>query len=97
VLVTVVTFRVVLRMPKPIVAPSFELPSARQIDWQLLLGATIFGIGWGIAGYCPGPAIAGLAVGSSESTWFVAAMLTGSSICRWATVRKRPNIATATT
>jgi hypothetical protein len=47
VLVTIVTFRVALRMPKPLAAPRFELPSARQIDRQLLVGATIFGIGVG--------------------------------------------------
>ena len=85
VLVTIVTFRVVLRMPTPLAAPRFELPSARQIDWQLLVGATIFGIGWGIGGYCPGPAVADLAVGSSEAIWFVAAMLAGSNIFRWVT------------
>lgn len=96
VLFTLVAFRVVLRMPKPLAAPRFELPSTHRIDWQLLVGATIFGIGWGIAGYCPGPALAGLAVGSSEAIWFVAAMLAGSNIYRWATVRKLPNVATST-
>jgi uncharacterized membrane protein YedE/YeeE len=96
VLVTIVTFRVALRMPKPLAAPRFELPSARQIDWQLLVGAAIFGIGWGIGGYCPGPAVAGLAVGSSEAIWFVSAMLAGSNIYRWATARKKLHIATST-
>jgi uncharacterized membrane protein YedE/YeeE len=97
VLVTIVTFRVVLRMPKPLAAPRFELPSARQIDRQLLVGATIFGIEWGIGGYCPGPAVAGLAVGSSEAIWFVAAMLVGSNIYGWATARRKPHVATSTT
>lgn len=96
VLVTIVTFRLVLRMPKPLVAPRFELPNAHQIDWQLLVGAMTFGIGWGIGGYCPGPAIAGLAVGSSESIWFVSAMLAGSTIYS-ATAQKKQHTSTSTT
>ncbi|RXY84136.1 hypothetical protein DD607_33810, partial [Salmonella sp. 3DZ2-4SM] len=58
-------------------AVRFQLPSARDVDARLLLGAALFGIGWGWAGYCPGPAIAGLAVASREALWFVPAMLAG--------------------
>jgi uncharacterized membrane protein YedE/YeeE len=54
----------------------FQLPVARRVDARLLLGAALFGIGWGWAGYCPGPAIAGLAV-VARSLWFVPAMLAG--------------------
>lgn len=66
--------------------PLFEtrhyLPTARQIDPRLLIGAVIFGIGWGLAGYCPGPALTGLSSGTAEPFIFVAAMLTGSQIAR---------------
>ncbi|MCI1104768.1 YeeE/YedE family protein [Stenotrophomonas maltophilia] len=69
--------RWVLRRARPLCATRFQLPAARGIDLRLVLGAALFGIGWGWAGYCPGPAIAGLAVGSREALWFVPAMLAG--------------------
>ena len=75
--VTVVAFRFVLARRRPLLAERFELPTATAIDRRLVVGAAIFGIGWGIAGYCPGPALAGLGVGSVEALWFVPAMLAG--------------------
>lgn len=76
-LVSAVGQRWVLRRAQPWFAVRFQLPSARDVDARLLLGAALFGIGWGWAGYCPGPAIAGLAVASREALWFVPAMLAG--------------------
>ena len=67
-------------------APLFEtkhyLPTATRIDMRLVAGAVIFGVGWGLAGYCPGPAIAGLASGSLEPLVFVGAMIAGSQVAR---------------
>lgn len=83
VLVTMIFFRVILRMRKPFFATSFDLPQTRLVDGQLLLGATLFGIGWGLAGYCPGPALAGIVSGSSEAIWFVSAMFVGSAAYGW--------------
>ena len=76
-LVSAVGQRWVLRRARPLCATRFQLPAARGIDPRLVLGAALFGIGWGWAGYCPGTAIAGLAVGSREALWFVPAMLAG--------------------
>ncbi|MBA0280825.1 YeeE/YedE family protein [Stenotrophomonas maltophilia] len=76
-LVSAVGQRWVLRRQHPLYADRFQLPATRGVDARLLLGAALFGIGWGWAGYCPGPAIAGLAVGSREALWFVPAMLAG--------------------
>ncbi len=76
-LVSAVGQRWVLRRAQPWFALRFQLPSARDVDARLLLGAALFGIGWGSAGYCPGPAIAGLAVASREALWFVPAMVVG--------------------
>ncbi|HDS1509701.1 DUF6691 family protein [Stenotrophomonas maltophilia] len=76
-LVSAVGQRWVLRRAQPWFALRFQLPSARDVDARLLLGAALFGIGWGWAGYCPGPAIAGLAVASREALWFVPAMVVG--------------------
>lgn len=67
----------VLRRTQPWFALRFQLPSSRDVDTRLLLGAALFGIGWGWAGYCPGPALAGVAVASREALWFVPAMLLG--------------------
>lgn len=76
-LVSAVGQRWVLRRAQPLCAARFQLPTARGVDGRLLLGAALFGMGWGWAGYCPGPAIAGLAVASREALWFVPAMLAG--------------------
>lgn len=76
-LVSAVGQRWVLRRAQPLCATRFQLPTARGVDGRLLLGAALFGMGWGWAGYCPGPAIAGLAVASREALWFVPAMLAG--------------------
>jgi len=75
--VSLLGFRVVLRRKTPLFAPQFHLPSAREITTPLVIGAAIFGVGWGIGGYCPGPAIAALATASPDPLWFVLAMLGG--------------------
>lgn len=77
VLVSALGQRWVLRLTQPLFATGFQRPALTGVDARLLLGAALFGIGWGWAGYCPGPALAGLAVGSREALWFVPAMLAG--------------------
>jgi uncharacterized membrane protein YedE/YeeE len=57
-----------------------QLPSSRKIDRRLILGSLAFGAGWGIAGYCPGPALASLFSGNSEPVIFAGAMLAGMAI-----------------
>lgn len=79
--VTFVGFRVVTRR-SPLFAAEHALPTATRIDARLIGGAAIFGLGWGLAGYCPGPAISGLASGSMEPLVFVPAMLAGSQVAR---------------
>jgi uncharacterized protein len=77
-LVTLVAFAVTPRAGrKPWATPRFELPTRQDIDYKLLLGAALFGIGWGLAGYCPGPALASLLVGGVDAAVFVAALATG--------------------
>ena len=79
---TAILFRFVLRRGSPVLATTFHLSNLRRIDHRLLAGAAIFGVGWGIAGYCPGPALAGLGVGSYEALWFVPAMIAGMLLHR---------------
>ena len=60
----------------------FELPTRKDIDLPLVAGSALFGIGWGIAGYCPGPGITALSTLSTESIMFVAAMIVGGLLHR---------------
>ncbi|KPK17376.1 MAG: hypothetical protein AMJ62_01650 [Myxococcales bacterium SG8_38] len=62
---------------RPIWAPAFSLPTRSDIDWRLVLGSGIFGIGWGLGGYCPGPAFTSVGAGSREALIFGLAMLAG--------------------
>ncbi len=79
VVVSMVMFRLVLKRPQPVFEGRFYLPTRESIDRRLLGGAAVFGIGWGLIGLCPGPAISSLAFGHAESFAFVAAMLVGSA------------------
>ena len=73
-------FRLVRRRAAPLFAETFQLPSAQAIDRPLVTGAALFGIGWGLAGLCPGPALAGLALISSGLAPFLLAMLAGMAL-----------------
>lgn len=77
-LVTLPVFQLVVRKrSRPLLDARYYLPTKTDLDPQLLTGAALFGIGWGIAGLCPGPAIANLVSGSPEVLGFVAAMVAG--------------------
>jgi uncharacterized membrane protein YedE/YeeE len=80
--VTAIGYRLVLQRDKPLFEPGFAVPTRRDIDLPLLLGAGLFGIGWGLGGYCPGPALAGLGFGNLPTLVFVAAMLGGMIAAR---------------
>ncbi|MDO8774315.1 MAG: YeeE/YedE family protein [Burkholderiaceae bacterium] len=62
---------------KPWAATHFEIPTRQDIDFKLFAGAALFGIGWGLSGYCPGPALASLISGGLDALVFVAALLVG--------------------
>jgi uncharacterized protein len=70
-------FRSATGRSMPWFAPKFELPTRRDIDAPLVIGAVLFGAGWGLAGYCPGPALASVLTGGTDIFIFVAAMLIG--------------------
>ncbi|MDN4500795.1 YeeE/YedE family protein [Alteromonadaceae bacterium BrNp21-10] len=71
-------------MKKPLLAELFNLPTSQIIDRKLIIGAALFGTGWGLVGYCPGPAIASLAYASQPLLIFIAAMFGGMFIAkRW--------------
>lgn len=77
VVVATIGFRLSRRRATPLLAPRFELPSSRRIDAPLLAGAALFGIGWGLSGYCPGPAVASLGFAGLPVLVFVVAMIVG--------------------
>lgn len=87
--VTLVGYRRILRRPRPLLAQQFELPTRRDLDRKLIVGAGIFGVGWGLAGYCPGPGIAVLGLGTWEAPVFVAAMAAGALAQKWLSARAR--------
>jgi hypothetical protein len=75
--VNAVAFALTRRRVAPLFADAFSLPTQRDLDAPLLGGAALFGIGWGLVGLCPGPAVASLVRGTPEVWGFVAAMLVG--------------------
>ncbi len=65
---------------RPLLADTFDWPTRTRIDRPLVLGAVLFGIGWGLSGFCPGPAVAALSTGLMPVIVFVAAMLVGMAL-----------------
>ena len=80
-------YRLVLMRPAPLFDARFAVPTRRDIDASLALGAVLFGIGWGIAGYCPGPGVVALASGRPGVLIFVAAMAAGMLVTSWLQTR----------
>ena len=93
--VTIVSFQLIKKLPKPVFAKRFLVTEASNIDRSLIIGSSLFGIGWGISGYCPGPAIALLAAPNRELLIFLPAMLLGYGLHRYLTKRMTLKIETA--
>jgi uncharacterized protein len=88
--VTIVAFRFVLRMAHPIWEAKFQLPTRKDIDKPLVIGSAIFGVGWGLSGYCPGPGLTALVLGMWNPLLFVAAMILGSLAYQWYLSTQKP-------
>lgn len=86
VVTTAIGYRWVLQRPKPLFDTGFQLPTSYRVDARLMSGAALFGIGWGIAGYCPGPMLASVS-GGSTSLWLMLVAMLGSW---WLTARLLP-------
>lgn len=80
VVVTALFTPVVVKRATPLFADAFSLPTKRSLDLRLIGGAVLFGIGWGLSGYCPGPAVVSLLYGYESTIVFCLAMLAGMSI-----------------
>jgi uncharacterized protein len=79
---TFVGYRLVFRRPVPVLDAGFHLPSVKQINARLIGGSVVFGIGWGISGFCPGGALPVLGTGAGSVFAFVAALVAGLLIAR---------------
>lgn len=88
VVVMAIAWRVQSGMARPVFAEKWSLPDRSDLDARLVLGAAAFGIGWGIAGICPGPAVASLALVPAKVLPFVAAMIAGMALHKVAFERK---------
>nr|WP_306663484.1 DUF6691 family protein [Myxococcus sp. CA039A] len=74
--------RLILRRAQPVFADRFPAPPQADVDGRLVAGSALFGIGWGLSGYCPGPALVSLPVGGTTVLLFVGAMLVGMGAFR---------------
>jgi len=77
-LVTTIGFRLVHKKDKPFFTTAFDIPSNRKVDARLASGSVLFGIGWGLVGLCPGPAVAALSIGGLPILVFLCAMIMGA-------------------
>jgi uncharacterized protein len=77
VVVNAIGYRLTIRQASPIFGSRFDVPTRTDVDSQLVIGSALFGVGWGLAGFCPGPAIVAMAGGSPEVLVFVGSMFAG--------------------
>jgi uncharacterized membrane protein YedE/YeeE len=88
--VTFIGYKFVLKRQQPVFAEKFHLPGQADLDLRIILGPAIFGVGWGLVGFCPGPALTALGFGAPAALLFVAAMLAGMVLARW--IANRPSL-----
>ena len=72
-----VAFALAKKRTTTVLGGALRLPTASHIDKRLIIGSTVFGVGWGLAGFCPGPALVSMASGQIQALWFVSAMVAG--------------------
>ena len=92
-IVTAIGYRLVWTRRKPVFEERFQVPGNRKIDTRLAIGAVLFGIGWGLVGLCPGPAIAALTIGGIKAAGFLAAMALGMVLFQLFDRKRRPSAA----
>ena len=88
-------FLIAKNRTRSFIGAEMKLPTTSSIDRRLLAGSALFGAGWGIAGFCPGPGLVALGMGEPKAIVFVAAMLVGMVIFSWLEKRKNPAVVNA--
>jgi len=87
-----VLYRLILRRQKPVFGDKFVLPTKKNLDVALIAGSALFGVGWGLVGYCPGPVVASLPAGALPTATFAGAMVVGFILYnRFEPAAARPN------
>jgi uncharacterized membrane protein YedE/YeeE len=86
--VGLVAFALARRRKTSLLGAEMKLPTTRGLDRRLIAGSLLFGIGWGLAGFCPGPGLVALGMGEAKALVFVAAMLAGMAVFEW--LERRP-------
>ena len=94
--VTFAGYRLVLRRQRPLLTDGFLLPTLKDVDLRLVVGASLFGIGWGLSGFCPGPAIVSLPLLAKGTLIFIPCMLAGSALARLITQANRARLGKST-
>ena len=83
-----VAYRIVQRSKAPVFAPAFEIPTVTAVDRRLVLGSAIFGVGWGLAGYCPGPVLVSIGSAMLAPLTLLGGMIAGTLLFDWWMVPK---------
>ncbi len=86
-LVTFVTTPLIMKRPSPLLTEYFRVPAKTEVDGRIVIGGILFGIGWGLAGYCPGPMLTSLSFADSQILTIVAAYVVGTFITKWGLAR----------
>jgi uncharacterized protein len=84
-------YRLIVRRRQPLLVPRFVLPTRTDLDARLVIGGAVFGVGWGLGGYCPGPGIAALGSGGVHALAFAASMVGGMALFRVYDTLRRPS------
>jgi uncharacterized membrane protein YedE/YeeE len=92
VVLSAVAFHFVFKRQAPLWDSMFHLPLLKEVDRPLIIGSALFGLGWGLSGYCPGPAIASLGFANPEALWVVPSIVAGAALQRWSHYRQTADI-----
>lgn len=92
VVLSAIAFHFVFKRSAPLWDNIFHMPLPKAIDRPLVIGSALFGVGWGLSGYCPGPAIASLGFGNPEALWVVPSIIAGAALQRWTHYRQTADI-----
>jgi len=95
VVVTFLGYRIAFKRPRPVLVERFSLPTAKNVDGKVVFGAALFGVGWGLSGFCPGPAITSFLLLAKGTLIFVPAMLIGIGLARLLTQTRLSSKATS--
>ena len=92
VVLSTLAFHFILKRATPLWDSMFHMPLLQAIDMPLVIGSALFGVGWGLSGYCPGPAIASIGFGNPEALWVVPSIVAGAALQRWTHRRQTADI-----